>query len=167
MITKPLTAARLRELLHYNKRTGVMTWIAAPRCHPRMRGKKAGSARHSRGGKYYVRVKVDGGNYSLSRLAFLWVNGVWPEYEVDHKNGDSLDNRWRNLREATHTQNTWNRKDNPARSLPMGVRSLPCGRFQARITKNKVQYCIGRFDSVTEAKSAYEAARRLAYGDFA
>ena len=143
-----------------------MTWIAPPKNHPRMLGKRAGSARASRG-KYYVRVKVDGGNYALGRLAFLWVNGVWPTGEVDHKNGDSLDNRWNNLREATHTQNAWNRMDNPARALPMGVRALPGGRFQARITKNKVQHCLGTFDSAEQAKRAYEATRKQAYGDFA
>jgi HNH endonuclease len=35
--------------------------------------------------------------------------GRWPMREVDHRNGDPPDDRWRNLREATHSQMVANR----------------------------------------------------------
>ena len=31
--------------------------------------------------------------------------GVWPENLIDHRNYDQTDNRFKNLREATHSQN--------------------------------------------------------------
>ena len=165
---REMTQGRLREILHYNKRTGIMTWIAAPKYHPRMLGKVAGSARLSRNGKYYVRVKVDGGNYALSRLAFLWVTGNWPKDQIDHRNGDSLDNRWGNLREATQMENCWNHKTRAKNSsTPMGIRKLPSGKFQCRITKNKVPHCIGTFSTLDAAVLVYTKKRKEFFGEFA
>lgn len=40
------------------------------------------------------------------------MTGEWPKGEVDHNNHESLDNRWDNLRDATHSQNQLNRKAN-------------------------------------------------------
>lgn len=37
----------------------------------------------------------------------------FPRLEVDHINGDQLDNRKENLRLVTSLQNKWNRHDNP------------------------------------------------------
>jgi hypothetical protein len=37
--------------------------------------------------------------FTASRLAFLYVNGSFPEGVVRHKNGKNIDNRWKNLEE--------------------------------------------------------------------
>lgn len=164
---KALTAEHLRGILHYEKKTGIMTWVFPPKNHPRMLGKNAGSTRTGKG-KSYIWIKVDRVAYSLSRLAFLWVTGEWPKEQIDHKNGNSLDNRWKNLRAATQVQNSWNHKKRARRiNLPMGVKQLASGRFQARIAKNKVMHTIGSFDSPLQAKRAYEKKRKEFYGEFA
>lgn len=48
--------------------------------------------------------------YRSGRLAFLYMTGHWPEWDVDHKNRKRGDDRWKNLREATRSQNLRNRQ---------------------------------------------------------
>jgi hypothetical protein len=46
--------------------------------------------------------------YREHRLAWLYMTGEWPTHEIDHINGDRVDNRFCNLREATASENRWN-----------------------------------------------------------
>ena len=162
------TAAHVRRIFHYSKKTGIMTWRIAPRTHPRLLGMRAGAKRKVGDGKQYFYIKIDGLAYPLSRVAFLWVTGSWPKDQIDHKNGDSLDDRWKNLRPATQMQNSWNHKGrSKTTNLPMGIRKTHSGKFQARIAKNKVKYNIGSFHSLYLARRAYGKARKELFGEFA
>ena len=98
-----LTADRLRELLNYDPDTGVFTYrvTRAPRFRP---GDMAG---HVDVHGYRV-IGLDLRIYKAHRLAGLYMTGEWPKHEVDHKNLDKADNRWVNLRPATHGQNRQN-----------------------------------------------------------
>ena len=88
---------------------------------------------------------------------------------VDHRNGDSLDNRRANLRLATHSQNMQNRrKRKNTTSRYTGV----CfekrrKKWTANITVNKKKIWIGRFDDEIEAAKAYDEAARKEHGEFA
>jgi len=82
--------------------------------------------------------------------------------EVDHVNGDGLDNRRENLRLATHTLNLRNyvhQKRNRKHDLPMGV--SPVGKkFGARIMRNRRLFWLGNYDTPQQASEVYQAARR-------
>ena len=83
--------------------------------------------------------------------------------EIDHKNGDGLDNRKSNLRLATRAQNVVNRaKRLGGTSKYIGVSyHTRVGKFQANI-KGK---CLGYYiDEISAAKAFDEAAKEL-YGD--
>jgi hypothetical protein len=87
--------------------------------------------------------------------------------QVDHKNGNGLDNRRCNLRAAQRSQNLANqlrRKDSS--SGYKGV-SLHCGRWRARISVNNVRKSVGHFGSPSEAAAAYDSAARTHFGAFA
>ena len=99
---------------------------------------------------------------------FLYVYGYFPFPCIDHINGNSLDDRIENLREATIIENAWNHKKRKRKiNLPMGVRNMANGKFQARIGYKGKQLHLGVFDTANEAKNIYELKRKELYGKFA
>lgn len=98
-----LTVERLRAVLRYDPDTGEWERI-----------KKGAGTRAKVGSRYgkgrrYIRISVDGKRYLAHRLAWFYMTGEWPYPETDHRDRDSLNNRWRNLREATRSENGLNR----------------------------------------------------------
>lgn len=147
---------------------GRLFWAVAPRTHPRLLGTEAGSARASHSGKSYWHIKIGGVPFKRSHLIFCLVHGHFPSPCCDHIDGDSLNDRPGNLREATPTQNAWNHKRRARRiALPMGVRVTGSGRFQARITQNGQQIHLGVYDTPEEARALYLAKRRELFREFA
>lgn len=100
----------------------------------------------------------------VQRLAVAIVEGAWPEAVVDHEDRDPSNNRWRNLRKATQSQNRLNTITN--RNLPKGV-GAHGGRFHARIGHAGVRRHLGTFDTIAAASDAYMRAARELYGEFA
>lgn len=142
-------------LFRINPKTGRIYWLDVSKFHSRLNGSEAGCPRPSRSGKAYWIVKVGGKPYRRSHIIFAITRDRWPSQQIDHINGDSLDDRPGNLREATQTQNAWNHKRRAKRStLPMGVRALG-GRFQARIAVNRQTLYLGVFDTPQQAKQEF------------
>ena len=76
----------------------------------RARGKiKAGDVAGGITSKGYWRVMINYKEYPLHRIIFFLHHGYLPQV-VDHINGNPLDNRIENLREATGQTNQYNRK---------------------------------------------------------
>ena len=157
-----LTVARLNEVLSYDPDTGLFRWVAS----------RNGNAQCSQiaGGlnaEGYLCIMIDGRTYKAARLAFLAVLGRWPNRFVDHKNLNRADNRWRNLREATPFQNTGNcplRRDSSTGRKGVHHHGE---RFRARIRVNGELKSLGLFDTADAASAAYEAAAKIAFGEFA
>lgn len=89
--------------------------------------------------------------------------------EVDHINRNKLDNRRRNLRPATTSQNRANvslRRDNQARRK--GVSWSPsCASWRADITTKDGHRFLGHFDSVDAAARRYDQEAIRIFGEFA
>ena len=89
--------------------------------------------------------------------------------DVDHRDGNGLDNRRSNLRLATDGQNARNvarRSDNTSGFKGVSLHKST-GRWAATIASGGPQRHLGLFDSREEAHAAYcEAALRL-HGEFA
>lgn len=96
----PLTWEELREQLDYTPKTGWLTWkVSKPRIR---KGARAGNL-HVSG---HREITVCGNVFREHRLIWFWVTGMDPgDLYVDHKNRKRADNRWCNLRKATHGQN--------------------------------------------------------------
>ena len=87
--------------------------------------------------------------------------------EVDHINGDKLDNRRSNLRLATTLQNSHNTASQKgARSGYKGV-SVYDNRFYVRIMVEGKNTYYGRYSDERTAARIYDYAARIHYGEFA
>ena len=156
---EPLSEARLRALLAYDPATGAFHWRVGRRVRA---GALAGMVRKKK--RPYRDIKVDGVNYCASRLAWLYMTGEWPPDFVDHENGDSLDDRWGNLRAATRSQNGRNSRVRQSNKLGVkGVRKVENGRYAASIGVEEKRVWLGTFDTIEEARSAYAAAAKVVF----
>lgn len=91
-----LTAEELRRRYSYDPETGLFMSKA--------HGRHVGAV-NSRG---YAELKINSKNYKAHRLAWLYMTGAWPADQIDHINAVRSDNRWINLRAATHSENQQN-----------------------------------------------------------
>lgn len=98
-----LTQERLKELVYYNKHTGVFTQKKSRKGVSNV-GKVAGcKKKHG-----YWHISIDDIVYGAHRLAWLYVHGYFPEHCIDHINRVRDDNRLVNLREVTYSCNLRN-----------------------------------------------------------
>lgn len=86
--------------------------------------------------------------------------------QVDHINGDRLDNRRENLRICTQSQNCTNRASVKSKSGYKGV-SKHWNKWRAVIKVNQKKIHLGLFDTKEEAALAYNKAAKVYFGDFA
>lgn len=82
---------------------------------------------------------------------------------VDHINGDSLDNRRRNLKLVSLGANNHNREYELGASGFRGVRAHR-GRYEARICFQETSRYLGSFKTAEDAARQYDAAAREIYG---
>ena len=101
-----LTQSELKSALRYNKNTGQFVRLVNGKGPNNQKGNVAGTHSHPRG---YVQISVKSKSYYAHRLAWLYVHGYMPA-EIDHINGNTSDNRLRNLRECSKPQNMQNLK---------------------------------------------------------
>jgi hypothetical protein len=155
MATQTLTQARLKELLDYNQETGVFTWLV--RTSRRINVGDISGCPDANG---YLLIGIDRHLYKAHRLAFLWVEGVWPQSHVDHRNGIPQDNRFCNLRKATNSENMQNerhaRKNNKCGLL--GVSPNNQGFLAQIVIPGKTLY-LGTFKTPELAHAAYLKAK--------
>ncbi len=89
--------------------------------------------------------------------------------QVDHVDGNGLNNVRANLRLATHAQNQHNRRlqSNNSTGFKGVIWRKDCKRYQAFIKFNNKRKHIGYFDNPADAHAAYMAAAREYFGEFA
>jgi hypothetical protein len=158
-VTTPprLTRARLRELLHYDRDTGEFRWWKRVGDGVRL-GEVAG----------HVEIRVDERTYRAHQLAWFYTTGRWGRPMIDHRDGNSTNNRWTNLRRATATQNNANkRRSRQNASGYKGVWLQPSGRWRAAISNKGQRIDLGIFATAEAAHAAYVAAARKLFGEFA
>ncbi len=119
-------------------------------------------------GVVYARTTSFGVRESLHRLISYKLFPDHESPEVDHKNGNSLDNRRDNLRLATRGQNNANRRGwSPRFGGLRGLSLHRSGKFRAQIRVNGQQKHLGHYSSPEEAARAYDKAATEHFGEFA
>lgn len=159
-----LTATELRRLLSYDPDTGVFRRRVSMSNRTPI-GSVAGSVA-TNGYRY---ITVNGRKYLAHRLAWLYVHGVWPQGHVDHRNGETDNNRIVELREASPSQNLANR--GAQRNNKCGSKGVHWNserqKWVAQIHSYGATVPLGRFDKKADAEAAYARAAKVMFGEFA
>ena len=143
------------KLLSYDSANGAFVWKHNMR-GPVKAGDPAGFVRQN-GDYMFACIKVDGRIYRAHRLAWLYVTGEFPDNEIDHINGNPMDNRIENLRDATRMSNAQNHFRTGG-VLPVGVFRLG-EKYGSRIKVNYKYKHLGTFTDPGDAHQAYLSAR--------
>lgn len=122
-------------------------------------------------GRWYARNETGTGARGHTRRTYRYMHkeiiDIPPGKIIDHKNGDSLDNRKENLRACTRLQNMANQKLSKRNTSGYkGVRK-EWNRWTATIYKQGIRYKIGAFETAEEAARAYDAKAKELSGEFA
>lgn len=172
------TQARALAYFNYDSQTGALSVKERPRTdfttrctyvrHKNLVGRTVGSPNK----QGYIKVCIDGHYHSAHRIAWLMVHGEWvkyPDFEIDHINGDPADNRLANLRRVTKSKNQRNggkRANNT--SGVHGVNWKPKynskpgdGYWVARIWNGPRHVYLGSFKDIQHAQIARRAAERV------
>lgn len=153
----------MKERLIYDQETGVVSWSMDSR--NKFPGGVAGCVAPT---GYWV-LMYGGSQYRRSRVAWLLMTGEWPMQDIDHKDRDTVNDRWDNLRSATESENMANAKvrcDNTsgARGVSWNFR---LGSWHVRVNVDRQLYHIGYFDDFDEAVRARDEAAAKLHGEFA
>jgi hypothetical protein len=159
--------AYLKEIFIYDPLTGELRWDFRKDQSNSWNGRFARQIAGSQDPKTGVlRVGINGTLYLVSRVIWKIMTGEDPQKLVDHRDGDPGNNRWGNLRLATHAQNGANKAGWSSRDLPKCVYPRTCksGIRYGVIISNKQ---IGTFGSIEAAVEARNEHLLSLYGAFA
>lgn len=166
-----LTQELVKELLEYDPETGIFKWKQRSEkwfkrqqdyktWNNKFQGTVAGTIDKSNG---YIRISIFKKLTYAHRLAFVYMCDVEP-VEVDHLNHIRTDNRWQNLRDISHDENT--------RNVSVGIRGKfgvmgvswysTNGKWRAYIHENGFIH-LGYFENFEDAVSARKEAE-VKYG---
>jgi len=159
-----LTQDELKEILEYNEETGDLI-RKCKRGRRHQKGVIVGTLRRDG----YIRVHLDDKLYYAHRLIWFHMTGNWPKHQIDHINGIKNDNRFCNLREASHAANQRNKKITIQNNSGFkGVSKTSNNkRWRARIEFEGKQKYLGTFDKPEDAHQAYCKAAQARHGEFA
>lgn len=117
-----------------------------------------------------MRCQINHKDFMLHRIIWLLMTEEDPgTMQIDHIDGDRLNNRWANLRLATNAQNVYNQKLQPRNTS--GVKGVcwfkDARKWVVQIPAQGYKPYVGRFDSLEEATEVARRVREERHGEFA
>ena len=165
---KGLSLAAAHALFECDIEAGILRWKWRDdrqlNWNKRYAGKVAGRLGNAR-----KQVSVDGKNYYIYHIIWLFAKGVWPSEEIDHRHGVQNGDGIGNLREATSLQNTHNStvKKSSLTGLKGVYRVKGRKDYYARIRVNGKRRYFGPFCCPAVANLRYQIEADKAFGEFA
>ena len=148
--------ALLLESLYYNPETGNFS------------ARNTGKIRSFMQDNGYICLGYKGKKWLAHRLAWFYMKGKWPSNEIDHINGNTSDNRIRNLREATRLQNAHNRR--LGKNNTSGARCVfyerGSGKWGVHISRFGHKFWLGKYEDKQEAIDVANEFLKKSDGEF-
>lgn len=158
-----LKISDLAEYLEYHQKTGMFFWKKVP---PKSSRAKVGGRAGSSDGRYrYITLK--GIRFSEHRAAIAITLGRWPTSQnIDHIDGNGINNKLSNLREVTISENQQNQR-RPQKSnstgflgvVPVLSRKSP-KKYRAQIWVSGKPKNLGYFETPEQANKIYLREKR-------
>lgn len=151
------TQERLKELFNYCPETGLLT-RKVTKTYNAKKGSAAGSLNKSNG---YLAVAIDGRTYCVHKIIWLHVFGGHGDHQVDHRDGNRINNKIKNLHIASQQKNMMNKSmQSNNKSNITGVRwTHALNKYRSVITvKGKVTH-LGVFNTIFDAACARISAQ--------
>lgn len=119
----------------------------------------------------YIAAYVGDRRFAAHRIAWACMTGEFPKESLDHIDGNTSNNMWVNLREATPSQNMCNSATKRmVHKLPRGVMRVTNQKtpsFLARIQSRRRNINLGVYPTPEEASEVYQLAAEMLHGQFA
>lgn len=160
----------MKTLIIRSKRHGVHTLLYDDEFHDLISKHHWNIYTTQRHSTYYAhtRIKTDRGHTTL-RFHRLILGVTCPKTQIDHKNGNGLDNTLVNLRVCDASQNGGNQKRSKLNTSGFkGVHQNKInGKWIARLGHKNKKIVLGTFRSINDAAAAYNDAALKFKGEFA
>ena len=173
---KNLTLEYASQCLSYDPETGIFVWKERPQEHYKtingwkiFIGKFANKIAGKNNENDYSYIKIDKKVYASHQLAFLFMEGKFPDTEVDHINGIKNDNRWVNLRKSNRYLNNYNTKvkKNSASGIKGVFFNKKANLYFSTIRVYGKRIHLGYFKTKEECAKARKEAELKYHGEYA
>jgi hypothetical protein len=139
------------ERLKYTPDDGKVWWVKHPRWIS-YSGREAGNVNQNG----YRKLKFCGKQLLVHRVAWFLHCGSWPIGDIDHIDGNPLNNKITNLRDVPHNINLQNRKSATTKNKTGFLGVVKRGKkYAAHTNRNKKQIYFGLFETAELAHRAY------------
>lgn len=168
VIVEGITQEILKEWVRYEPLTGELWLIKTDSLQLKNRLPYLLGGSPAKG--QYKKAFLLGRKWSLHLLIMLYMTGEMPKegMKVDHKNRDTCDNRWENLRLLTHTENARNQSPTKPHTASghtgVSIKRSGARRYFAHIRVDKKLVNLGHFLTLVEAVQARRAAEAVYFG---
>jgi hypothetical protein len=126
-------------------------------------------AEKSKRGCYYACRTIQKGNKKTHVKMHRLIMKAKGLVEIDHKDGDGLNNCRNNLRECSHLNNCHNKRNLRHENIS-GISGVQWdsqrNKWRARIIVERKEIFLGRFSKLSQAINARKKAEILYYGEY-
>lgn len=166
---RDITPEVIRQLFTYNPTNGSLCWrdravdcFATPRAYSTWNKRFANKEAGGLSGFGYLYVTIYGHLMLKHRVVWAYVYGEWPENQIDHINGNRLDNSISNLRHVTHAENGRNaKKPSNNTSGTAGVSfHFKSQKWRSYIKSNQKVVHLGLFENKDDAIAVRKLAEK-------
>lgn len=138
------------KLFYYDENTGFLL-RKKYKCGRALAGAIVG---YSGPGKY-LRTEINNKQFFVHRVIWRIYYGTWPKHEIDHINGNRLDNRIENLRDITSRQNSHNYMSHRNGKKFGCYLEKRVNKYRAQISLKRKRFHIGYYKTELEAHEQY------------